>query len=425
MSDATTPRRPRLQGVPDRTATMSRRLRAALGALVLATGWPPALAGAEGDRAVGLPGNPLEGRLLFESKGCNQCHGISGVGAGIAPELGGGRFAGSFLDLGAALWNHVPGMSVSFEAAGVAWPELSAEEATQLIAFLYFIDYLGHPGSAAAGKVLFEAKSCAACHTVDGSGRAPGPDLSELESFASPLDVAQRIWNHGPTMLESMREMGISVPTFAPGELANLSAFFRQRAAPGPRERRLLAPGDPNSGRELFAAKSCSSCHGAHAAGGKSGPDLRGSDLHQSAETIVGTMWNHALAMNATMRERGIPWPSFSTSELADVVAFLYFLPFTDAAGDARRGEQVFAERGCSGCHSGARTTAPPAPDLATSGASGSPATLLAAMWSHAPIMKEEILSNGLPWPELRGVDLRDLLAFLQSRVEPAQGAAR
>ncbi|HUP47381.1 MAG TPA: c-type cytochrome [Thermoanaerobaculia bacterium] len=399
------------------------RRAAAAGALVLGLTLAAPWVGAEEPGALNLPGNPLEGRLLFEGKGCSQCHGIGGSGAGIAPELGEGRFAGSFLDLGAELWNHVPGMSVSFAAAGVPWPELSADEATQLMAFLYFIDYLGRPGSAPAGQVVFAAKGCAACHGADGSGRAPGPDLAELESFASPLDVGQRIWNHGPSMLESMREAGIPIPTFAPGELADLSAFLRRRAAPGPRQRMLLAPGDPNSGRVLFDAKGCSSCHGAHAAGGRSGPDLRDSDLHRSAETIAGTMWNHALAMNATMQERGIPWPSFSTAELADVVAFLYFLPFTDAAGDARRGAETFAERGCSDCHSGGRSAQPPAPDLSASEASASPAALVAAMWSHAPIMKEEILANGLPWPELRGDDLRNLLAFLQAGVAGAQNA--
>jgi mono/diheme cytochrome c family protein len=398
---------------------------AAAGALVLGLTLVAPLFGAEGPGAWSLPGKPLEGRLLFEVKRCNQCHGIGGSRAGIAPELGGGSFAGSFLDLGAALWNHVPGMSVSFEAAGVSWPELTADEATQLVAFLYFIDYLGRPGVAPAGEALFEAKGCAACHTVDGSGRSPGPDLAQLESFASPLDVAQRIWNHGPSMFESMREMGIRTPTFAPGELADLSAFFRQRAGPGPRQRQLLAPGDPNVGRELFDAKGCASCHGASAVGGALGPDLRRSDLHRSAETIVGTMWNHALAMNATMRERGIPWPSFTTPELADLVAFLYFLPFTDPAGDAQRGAEAFAERGCSGCHGGGRTAEPAAPDLSASAASASPAALVAAMWSHAPIMKEEILANGLPWPELRGDDLRDLLAFLQAAVETAKTAER
>jgi mono/diheme cytochrome c family protein len=129
--------------------------------------------------------------------------------------------------------------------------------------------------------------------------------------------------------------------------------------------------------------------------------------------------------MNATMRERGIPWPSFTTPELADLVAFLYFLPFTDPAGDARRGAEAFAERGCSGCHGGGRTAEPAAPDLSASAASASPAALVAAMWSHAPIMKEEILANGLPWPELRGDDLRDLLAFLQAAVETAKTAER
>ena len=68
------------------------------------------------DAGPAIPNDPLEGRWLFESRNCVQCHGIAGgsleVGAGVGPDLGHTAFGGSFLDLGAALWNHVPGMSV-------------------------------------------------------------------------------------------------------------------------------------------------------------------------------------------------------------------------------------------------------------------------------------------------------------------------
>ena len=33
---------------------------------------------AQQDSASPLPDNPLQGRLLFESKKCNQCHGVAG-----------------------------------------------------------------------------------------------------------------------------------------------------------------------------------------------------------------------------------------------------------------------------------------------------------------------------------------------------------
>jgi len=35
-------------------------------------------------------------------------------------------------------------------------------------------------------------------------------------------------------------------------------------------------------------------------------------------------------------------------------------------------------------------------------------------MWNHAPLMREAILCEGLPWPELTGRDLRDLRAYLR-----------
>ena len=50
-----------------------------------------------------LPDNPLAGRVLFQSKLCNHCHGLSGIRPGIAFDLGEGHFEGTFLDQGASL----------------------------------------------------------------------------------------------------------------------------------------------------------------------------------------------------------------------------------------------------------------------------------------------------------------------------------
>lgn len=363
------------------------------------------------------PENPLAGRSLFESKHCVACHGMADR-PGIAPSFGESYFGGSFLDMGAALWNHVPGMSVSVEAAGFPWPELSAKEAVELVAFLYFIDYLGRPGQAAAGQEVFNGKGCASCHTLGEDEADVGPDLSELTRFASPLYIAQAIWNHGPSMFETMRQRGMTPPSFSEGDLADLAAFIRQKVPPGPQERVLLAPGNPNRGRELFTAKGCATCHGKDARGDV-GPDLAAVDLHRSAEGVAATMWNHAFAMHATMREAGIGWPSFTTAELADLVAFLYFLPFADAAGDAARGARVFTTHGCAECHGGGEGEHA-GPDLLSTGVARSPEALVAAMWNHAPLMKEAILAEGRRWPELTGEDLRDLFRYLaQSQDSP------
>ena len=256
-----------------------------LGLLALPAAVPGPCAAQE---APPLPDNPLAGRLLFEDKSCVLCHGITGDVHGVGPDLGRGAFGGSFLELGAGLWNHVPGMSVSLEDALLPWPKLSARETTSLTAFLYFIDYLGRPGEAAAGRRVFQSKGCAECHELERDGGS-APDLAGLNRFASPLYIAQAVWNHGPAMFETMRLAGVATPSFAAGDLADLSAFVRQTARGGTQERMLVAPGNPNQGRELFQSKGCPMCHGRNARG-DGGPDLTRSDLHRSAEAIAGSM---------------------------------------------------------------------------------------------------------------------------------------
>lgn len=364
-----------------------------------------------------LPDNPLDGRTLFQEKLCIKCHWIAGEGPSIGPRLGDARFQGTFLELGADLWNHAPAMSTSFETTGYTWPQLTGDEAAELVAFLYFINYLGRPGVAADGRDVFRERGCFTCHVIGGGPRKVGPDLAELRAFASPLNVAQQIWNHGPSMFASMRAAGIRPPSFEPGDLADLSAFIRQQAGPDPRPPALPAAGNPNEGRRLFSKKGCAACHGPGARGGGGGPDLSVFDLHQPAEAIAGLMWNHALVMSDAMRERGIGWPRFQGSELADLVAFLYFLRYQDPPGDARRGARIFAERSCADCHSGKSAEGrPTGPNLLQREPVPSAAELVAAMWNHAPIMKKAILGEGLPWPELQGNDLRDLYAYLVAR---------
>jgi mono/diheme cytochrome c family protein len=370
-----------------------------------------------------LPDNPLQGRALLEEKNCIECHAIGSNAPTIGPALSEGDFRGTFLDLGAALWNHVPGMSVTFERAGLPWPVLSEREATDLIVLLYFTDYLGRPGNPENGRRVFDSGGCVACHALGGGSGNIGPDLAGLRHFASPLYIAQNIWNHGPAMLESMREMNLTPPVFGEGDLADLSAFIRQQATTGPQERLLLSPGNPNQGFRLFASRGCASCHGPRGAGGSGGPDLLQFDLQRSAEAIAGMMWNHSLAMRDAMAARGIGWPEFRDGELADIVAFLYFLPFEDTPGSPERGRQVFTDRSCAECHPSdagePRSTQHPGPDLTGSASTVSAASFVAALWNHAPVMKEAILSEGRRWPAITGSDLRDLRAYL------AQGSNR
>ena len=82
--------------------------------------------------------------------------------------------------------------------------------------------------------------------------------------------------------------------------------------------------------------------------------------------------------------------------------------------GDARKGQQVFVEKGCGSCHA-IRGTAPGAgPDLGRIGAKHLTMTQIAgAMWNHAPAMKEAAKAKGIAWKPFAGSEMRDLVAFL------------
>ena len=40
----------------------------------------------------------------------------------------------------------------------------------------------------------------------------------------------------------------------------------------------------------------------------------------------------------------------------------------------------------------------------------------VSALWNHAAVMREVILHEGRPWPELSGADLRNLKAYLDEQ---------
>ena len=82
--------------------------------------------------------------------------------------------------------------------------------------------------------------------------------------------------------------------------------------------------------------------------------------------------------------------------------------------GDARKGHQVFVEKGCGSCHAirGAGPTL--APDLGRVPAKHLTMTQMAgAMWNHAPGMKQMAREKGITWKPFKGSEMRDLIAFL------------
>jgi len=82
--------------------------------------------------------------------------------------------------------------------------------------------------------------------------------------------------------------------------------------------------------------------------------------------------------------------------------------------GDARKGQQVFVEKGCGSCHAIRGVGPTVGPDLGRAPARHLTMTQMAGtMWNHAPAMKQLAQEKGLIWKPFRGSEMRDLIAFL------------
>src|SRR5512140_1353199 len=60
--------------------------------------------------SVSLAASPLQGRDIFQSKGCSRCHAVNGVGGDVGPDLARSSAESSLPQLVTAMWNHAPQM---------------------------------------------------------------------------------------------------------------------------------------------------------------------------------------------------------------------------------------------------------------------------------------------------------------------------
>ena len=388
-----------------------------------------ALAGTVGIASVGaqapntFPGEPTAGRKLFLERGCVRCHSIWGNGGTLGPDfaiIGAGR---SMQQLAGMFWNHTPRMIETVRNRGFQWPTLTEEELANLISYVYYVKLFDEPGNPDLGERWFREKRCAECHSVGGKGGGIGPTLDRYANYIAPIMLAQGMWNHGPAMQRMQTARGVAIPTFVGREMADIQAYIRRTSGLRPREVVFFRPPHPGNGQRLFETKGCGRCHGPGGWGTGFGPDLRTATLRLRVSEIAGVLWNHSFQMSAAMQARGFAFPRFQNTEMADVIAFLYYLRFNEAGGDPRLGETVFERKGCSNCH--ARDGRPSiGPDLSSSQAIRTPLGLATAMWNHAPAMYDLAQVEKLEWPGFENDEMRDLAEYLRklARLRPSVG---
>ncbi len=169
--------------------------------------------------------DPEAGRRVFQQKGCLHCHAMRGAGAGRAPDLGTRAFPRTLGQFAGLMWNHAPTMRARMQAQSMPNPVFSNKEMADLIAYLFAQRYFEAAGNAQRGRRVYAEKGCGNCHTV-GAGGGKAPDLARSRTNSAPSSIATALWNHGPFMLQLMREQEVSWPRFQPGEIVDLLEFL-------------------------------------------------------------------------------------------------------------------------------------------------------------------------------------------------------
>jgi cytochrome c2 len=363
-----------------------------------------------------LAGKSLRGRYLFLYKGCNKCHAVWGVGKKLGPDLTRVGMGRSFLRIAGSFWNHSPEMNKLMEQQNTRRPMFTSTDIRDLTTYFYSLNYFDEPGNPAAGLRVFSEKGCVNCHAVRGmSGGSPGPRLDTDQHYTLPTYMSQVMWNHGPKIKADMAGQSPRL-TFEGNEMADLLAFIRDRPVAGLPTRKLVSRGDPMAGERLFVQKGCKKCHVPIADTERgTGPNMGLQVRDRSVAEIAGAMWNHGPQVWAKIEDLGIPQPVFSENEMLDLIGYLYSIGYRDSVGNASRGQHLFEEKECIGCHDLRGGEEGIGPKLAASAVIASPLHLAATMWNHATIMDKEMEKRGSTWPKFKGNEMRDLIAYVRS----------
>lgn len=383
----------------------------AAGSIFLLLGSPRSSSAQQG---IKLWQDPLAGSQVFESKGCSKCHAVNGLGGTGGPDLGRIRQGRTFNELAATLWNHVPLMGAGMEEAGVEYPEMNAAEAADLVGFLFTLNYFDAPGDVTIGMHLFTHKKCFVCHRVGDYGGDIAHSLDFAGQYGSPILVAAAMWNHGAPMAELMKERGVVRPTFEGSELTDLISYI-ESIAPHPVEGRVyVLPGRAEAGRTIFLEKRCNQCHSVQGIGGRLAPDLAELGRQWGLTEFAAAMWNKAPTMLDAMKDWDVPAPPIGGGEMADLVAYLYFIEYFAETGDVELGEQVLHQKSCLSCHALHGSGGTTASDLAWVGDIASPAALAASLWNHAVKIATMPEAWRKEWPTFEAAEVADLTAFLE-----------
>ena len=170
------------------------------------------------------PGDPDQGSKVFVRLGCVACHNPAGGAAWSALVRASNRCSAA--ENGAALLQHLPDISKSWQRAGQAWKLLSATEMADLLAYLSRAGAELSGGDAAKGEAVFASKRCIRCHAMPGTKPGIGPNVIDMPAVADPYDAAALMIGHARGMKLATEIKRVPWPQIQPDELQDLYAFL-------------------------------------------------------------------------------------------------------------------------------------------------------------------------------------------------------
>lgn len=269
------------------------------------------------------------------------------------------------------------------------------------------------PCHASSARALLAETNCAGCHDLPGfSRRAVGPDLSEVGSrFRKAWIYAFLIrpFNRHPLGYRALETNRMPDFGLSEEERRALAEFLsrQRRREPFPPPPDLSDPSLARAGEKIFRIADCAACHEIANYGGRIGPELSGAGLQFEPDGL----WAWLSDPRSVRSDTSMPKPALPEEDLRSVAAYLLEcrskfpgvvnLVRIDLSGTgkerpaaveelqgvdrfpeagtreeadelAARGERLFEELGCRGCHELGGTDRPPAasvgPSLATAG---------------------------------------------------------
>jgi cytochrome c2 len=172
--------------------------------------------------------------------------------------------------------------------------------------------------------------------------------------------------------------------------------------------------GDPVAGRQIFVERGCVRCHSIWGNGGSLGPDFALVGAGRSLQQLAGLFWNHTPRMIETVREKGVQWPTFSETDLANIISYIYYVKLFDEPGDPDAGERWFREKRCVQCHAVGGAGERIGPALDDYARYIAPIMLAAGMWNSGPAMQAAQAAHGIPMPVFVGRELSDIHAYIR-----------